>query len=73
MAMGYRRFSMNLNNLARIKYVIRRTRLSDLKPLLELGLKQNDSAALKELFIGYLEQIGLAGLLPRQQQRKVTA
>lgn len=73
MAMGYRRFSMNLNNLARIKYVIRRTNLTELTPLLELGLKQNDSAALKELFVGYLERIGLSGLLPRQQQRKVTA
>ena len=68
MAMGYRRFSMNLNNIAKIKYVIRRTRLSDLTALLELGLKQNDSAALKGLFAGYLEQIGLSGLLPRQQQ-----
>ncbi|MGL4205494.1 MAG: phosphoenolpyruvate--protein phosphotransferase [Aeromonadaceae bacterium] len=70
MAMGYRRFSMNLNNIARIKYVIRRTRLTELTALLELGLKQNDSAALKGLFAGYLEQIGLSGLLPRQASAK---
>lgn len=64
MAMGYRTFSMNLNNIARIKYVIRRISLDDLPPLLETGLQQSNSAALKELFAGYLTRQGLANLLP---------
>lgn len=64
MAMGYRRFSMNLSSIPKIKYVIRRASLDELQPLLELGLKQDNSAALKSLFSGYLEQIGLTSLLP---------
>ena len=64
MAMGYRTFSMNLNNIARVKYLIRRVKLADLYPLLEMGLHQGSSAALKGLFTGYLEQLGLNDLLP---------
>lgn len=64
MAMGYRNFSMNLNNIARIKYVVRRIRVEDLPPLLEMGLQQSDSAAMKELFAGYLARQGLANMLP---------
>ena len=64
MAMGYRTFSMNLNNIARVKYLIRRIKLADLSPLLEMGLHQGSSAALKGLFSGYLEQLGLSDLLP---------
>lgn len=64
MAMGYRNFSMNLNNIARIKYVVRRIRVEDLPPLLEMGLQQSDSAAMKELFAGYLVRQGLANMLP---------
>ena len=64
MAMGYRTFSMNLNNIARVKYLIRRIKLADLSSLLEMGLHQGSSAALKGLFSGYLEQLGLSDLLP---------
>lgn len=67
LAMGYRRFSMNLNSIARIKYVLRRASLDELRPLLEIGLRQDNSAALKSLFRGYLEQLGLGSLLPSKK------
>ncbi len=67
LAMGYRRFSMNLNSVARIKYLLRRVSLDELVPLLEIGLRQDNSMALKSLFRGYLEQLGLAGLLPSKK------
>jgi phosphotransferase system enzyme I (PtsP) len=66
MAMGYRTFSMNLNNIARIKYLIRRVRLSDLQPLLERGLQQGSSDDLRTEFMSYLEELGLSDLLPPQ-------
>lgn len=66
MAMGYRQFSMNLNSIARIKYLVRRVRLADLPPLLDMGLKQGSSVALRNLFSGYLERQGLLDLLPPQ-------
>ena len=64
LSMGYRSFSMNLNNISRIKYILRRIRISDLLPLLDTGLRQGCSAALREQFSRYLLQRGLGELLP---------
>ncbi|MFM4825307.1 phosphoenolpyruvate--protein phosphotransferase [Aeromonas bivalvium] len=63
MAMGYRRFSMNTNNIARIKYVLRHARLSELTDLLAEGLKHDNPHVLRGLFARYLEEHGLGGLL----------
>ncbi|MCV5398002.1 phosphoenolpyruvate-protein phosphotransferase PtsP, partial [Escherichia coli] len=42
LAMGYRRFSMNTHNIARIKYVLRQSTLSELTELMADGLKHDN-------------------------------
>ncbi|MGL5030952.1 MAG: phosphoenolpyruvate--protein phosphotransferase [Aeromonas sp.] len=63
LAMGYRRFSMNTHNIARIKYVLRHATLTDLSELLAKGLAHDNPHVLRGLFARYLEQHGLGGLL----------
>ncbi|WP_421158105.1 phosphoenolpyruvate--protein phosphotransferase [Aeromonas dhakensis] len=63
LAMGYRRFSMNTHNIARIKYVLRQANLSELTVLLTDGLKHDNPHVLRGLFARYLEEHGLGGLL----------
>ncbi|MGK4475199.1 phosphoenolpyruvate--protein phosphotransferase [Aeromonas molluscorum] len=63
LAMGYRRFSMNTHNIARIKYVLRQSTLSELTSLLAEGLKHDNPHVLRGLFARYLEEQGLGGLL----------
>ncbi len=63
LAMGYRRFSMNTHNIARIKYVLRQSTLSELTELMADGLKHDNPHVLRGLFARYLEEHGLGGLL----------
>ena len=66
LAMGYRRFSMNLNNIAKIKYLLRRVRTDALIPLLEQAIKLNDSVQIRKIFSSYLESLGLQRFLSKK-------
>lgn len=72
LAMGYRRFSMNTHNIARIKYVLRQSTLSELTVLLTDGLKHDNPHVLRGLFARYLEEHGLGGLLRAGHKTKQT-
>ena len=60
LAMGYRRFSMNTHNIARIKYVLRQSTLSELTVLLTDGLKHDNPHVLRGLFARYLKSTAWA-------------
>ena len=66
LAMGYRRFSMNLNNIAKIKYLLRRVRTDALIPLLEQAIQLNDSVQIRKIFTSYLESLGLQSFLSKK-------
>ena len=66
LAMGYRRFSMNLNNIAKIKYMLRRVRTDALVPLLEQAIQLHDSVQIRKLFTTYLESVGLQGFFSKK-------
>ncbi|HGY5295306.1 TPA: phosphoenolpyruvate--protein phosphotransferase [Aeromonas salmonicida] len=72
LAMGYRRFSMNTHNIARIKYVLRQSTLSELTALMADGLKHDNPHVLRGLFARYLEEHGLGGLLRAGHKTKQT-
>ncbi len=66
LAMGYRRFSMNLNNIAKIKYMLRRVRTEELLPLLDQAIQLHDSTQIRKLFTTYLESVGLQGFFSKK-------
>lgn len=70
LAMGYRRFSMNLNNIARIKYLLRRVRVSDLQPLLAEALQASDASQIRAIFSSYLDGLELKNFLNVKPERK---
>lgn len=62
-AMGYRSLSMNANNLAKIKWVIRQVSLSECEQLLHQCLKASQGSQVRKLLNSFLEAKGLAGLM----------
>ena len=66
LAMGYRRFSMNLNNIAKVKYLLRRVRTDALVPLLEQAIQLSDSAQIRKIFTNYLESLGLQSFVGKK-------
>ncbi len=66
LAMGYRRFSMNLNNIAKVKYLLRRVRTDALAPLLEQAIQLSDSAQIRKIFTNYLESLGLQNFISKK-------
>ncbi|WP_316672441.1 phosphoenolpyruvate--protein phosphotransferase [uncultured Tolumonas sp.] len=66
LAMGYRRFSMNLNNIAKVKYLLRRVRTDALAPLLEQAIQLSDSAQIRKIFTNYLESLGLQSFIGKK-------
>ena len=64
--MGYRRFSMNLNNIAKVKYLLRRVRTDALVPLLEQAIQLSDSAQIRKIFTNYLESLGLQSFVGKK-------
>ena len=63
LAMGYRRFSMNSSNILRIKYIVRQSRVDELKKLLAETQGQQQLGSIKHIFGRYLAERGLGGLL----------
>ena len=66
LAMGYRRFSMNLSNIAKVKYLLRRVRTDALVPLLEQAIQLSDSAQIRKIFTNYLESLGLQSFVGKK-------
>jgi phosphotransferase system enzyme I (PtsP) len=62
-AMGYRQLSMNANNLAKIKWVLRQLTLQECQTLLQTCLKANHASSVHKAINAFLEDKGLAGLV----------
>lgn len=62
-AMGYRHLSMNANNLAKIKWVIRQLAFAECQALLQQCLKAQHGATVRKTINAFLESKGLAGLI----------
>lgn len=63
MAMGYRQLSMNTHNIARIKWVLRRTPLSRAQEMLREVLILESPVQVRALLDSHLDALGLGGLL----------
>ncbi|MGV3001863.1 phosphoenolpyruvate--protein phosphotransferase [Vibrio sp.] len=61
--MGYRSLSMNTSNVARIKYILRKSDSTELQQLLNTAMKQAYGTDIYNLVFQYLEQKGLAGFI----------
>lgn len=68
LAMGYRRFSMNLNSISKIKYLLRRVSVHELQPLLADAMKFSDSVQIRKIFTDYLEQQGLQSFIRKKTE-----
>ncbi len=62
-AMGYESLSMNYNNIAKIKWLIRSIKLSEAKQLLNQIVEMSCSLEIKESLIKMLERAGLSSLI----------
>jgi phosphotransferase system enzyme I (PtsP) len=63
MAMGYRQLSMNIHNIPKIKWVVRKTPLSVAKQILSEVLAQELPSDARRLMSQHLERLGLGGLV----------
>lgn len=63
MAMGYRQLSMNTHNIARIKWVIRRTPMAKAQEMLREVMTLESPAQVRAVVDAHLEALGLGGLL----------
>jgi phosphotransferase system enzyme I (PtsP) len=61
LGLGFDQLSMNSANIARIKYVIRQTKLEDLKRLADKALGLSYASDVYDLALHYLEKHDLAG------------
>lgn len=63
MAMGYRQLSMNSHNIARIKWVIRRTPLTKAQEMLREVMTLESPQQVRAVVNAHLEALGLGGML----------
>ncbi|WP_086982237.1 phosphoenolpyruvate--protein phosphotransferase [Vibrio aphrogenes] len=61
--MGYRSLSMNTSNVARIKYILRKSQSEELQALLHQAMQQAYGTDIYNLVFQYLEEKGLAGFI----------
>ncbi|GAB2509972.1 phosphoenolpyruvate--protein phosphotransferase [Microbulbifer agarilyticus] len=66
-AMGYDVLSMNATNLPRVKAALREVNKSDLDRLLQQVLKMESPEQIEEKLLGYLQDLGIGGLMQPQQ------
>ncbi len=60
LSLGYENLSMNFSGIARIKYIIRRISIDDLKKIGEKAITLTDSTKIRELYLDYAKEQGLA-------------
>jgi phosphotransferase system enzyme I (PtsP) len=63
LGMGYKRLSMNANNMGKIKYLINAVPKHELEYCIELALKANSGVDIRAIFINYLDRKGLGGFI----------
>lgn len=61
--MGYRKLSMNMSNVAKVKYILRHSRVDELEKLSDLALIQPYGAAIYRMMSDYFIQHGFAGFI----------
>lgn len=61
--LGYRSLSMNTSNVARIKYILRKSDSKQLEDLVEKAIKQPYGSEIHSMMLTYLEERELAGFI----------
>lgn len=69
-AMGYRRLSMNISSLNKVKWVLRRLRVTDMEALLERCLAQPSSKQVRRIIKEFMIEHHFAELLYTSHQAK---
>lgn len=63
LGMGYNRLSMNATNMGKIKYLINALPRYELAECIEKALTANSGAAIRTIFVNYLDSKGLGGFI----------
>ena len=63
LGMGYNRLSMNATNMGKIKYLINALPRYELAECIEQALSANNGAAIRTIFVNYLDSKGLGGFI----------
>ncbi|MGL6028029.1 MAG: phosphoenolpyruvate--protein phosphotransferase, partial [Vibrio sp.] len=61
--LGYTTLSMNASNIAKVKYLVRHSQLSDLEHLAEQALNQPYGRTIYNMMLSYIEQQGFADFM----------
>ncbi|WP_413702456.1 putative PEP-binding protein [Psychromonas sp. KJ10-10] len=63
LGMGYKKLSMNANNMGKVKYLINSLPKHELEDCVEKALKANTGKETREIYIQYLDEKGLGGFI----------
>ncbi len=63
LGLGYDTLSMNTSNVAKVKYLVRHSKMSDLKELADKALMQPYGKDIYNMLLNYIEEQGFAGFV----------
>ncbi|PKF61736.1 phosphoenolpyruvate-protein phosphotransferase PtsP [Psychromonas sp. psych-6C06] len=63
LGLGYKKLSMNANNMGKIKYLINNVPMHELNNCIEIALEANSGAEIRTVFVNYLDRKGLGGFI----------
>jgi phosphotransferase system, enzyme I, PtsP len=63
LGMGYKKLSMNANNMGKVKYLINAVPKYELENCVELALQANSGVEIRDIFIAYIDRKGLGGFI----------
>ena len=63
LGLGYKKLSMNANNMGKIKYLINKVAQHELESCIELALRANSGSEIRDIFIDFLNTKELGGFI----------
>ena len=63
LGLGYKKLSMNANNMGKIKYLINKVAQHELENCIELALRANSGSEIRDIFIEFLDTKELGGFI----------
>jgi phosphotransferase system enzyme I (PtsP) len=63
LGLGYKKLSMNANNMGKVKYLINAVPKHELENCVELALQANSGVEIRTIFINYMDRKGLGGFV----------
>lgn len=63
LGMGYKKLSMNANNMGKVKYLINAVTMHELENCVALALEANSGGEIRVIFVNYMDRKGLGGFV----------